>query len=149
MDHMCTIRFHMYSFPVSPQAIHLIYTDRSQATLTWLSWQLDCVLHFILSKLGILTVHKAAVKYIFTCSWGFFASCEFTCIHWCKWNNTFLSGWSYKADPRCFISSSNWTKYAQSPSSLTELVALSSGEPLTGDWEHRCQLSVIHSMLLC
>lgn len=34
MDHMCTISFHTYSFPVAPQAIHLIYNDRSQAALT-------------------------------------------------------------------------------------------------------------------
>lgn len=35
MDHMCTISFHMYSFPVPPLAIHLIYNDGSQAALTW------------------------------------------------------------------------------------------------------------------
>lgn len=31
MDHMCTISFHMYSFPVAPQAVYLIHNDRSQA----------------------------------------------------------------------------------------------------------------------
>lgn len=34
MDHMCTISFHTYSFPVAPQAIHLICNDRSEAALT-------------------------------------------------------------------------------------------------------------------
>lgn len=47
MDHMCTISFHMYSFPAFPRPIHLLYTDRSQAMITWLSWQLDYVLHDI------------------------------------------------------------------------------------------------------
>lgn len=47
MDHMCTISFHMYSFPASPWAIHLLYNDRSQAMLTWLSPRLCCDLHDI------------------------------------------------------------------------------------------------------
>lgn len=34
MDHVCTISFHIYSFQVFPQAIHLIYTDGSQAILS-------------------------------------------------------------------------------------------------------------------
>lgn len=31
MDHMCTISFHMYLFPVPPQAVYLIHNDGSQA----------------------------------------------------------------------------------------------------------------------
>ena len=87
MDHMCTISFHMYSFPASPRAIRLLYTDRSQAMLTWLSPLLDCVLPDILFQKKhkreyspIPTLHKAAGEFISHVS--FCPPCDYTSFKW-------------------------------------------------------------------